>query len=598
MIVSLPALGFAAMPFFRGALAALSARRLHLDLPIAIGIVAGLVWGTANVVRGVGEIYFDSLGMLVFLLLSARWLQSRQHRRAASAAELLLALTPSIARRVEGDQVREVPLEAIAVGDIVEVRAGDTVPVDGEIVTGGGVGAGASTLDAGLLTGESRPVEVRIGDDVCAGTVNLSAPLRVRATATGESTRLGRLAARIDELSARRPAIQRFVDATAGRFVAVVLAVAALTVIAWSRLDPGAAVEHAMALLVVTCPCALALATPLTVGFALGRAARRGILIKGGDALERLARPGVIVLDKTGTITEGRIALASWRGDASVRALAAALERHSAHPLARAMVAASPVVAPVPAMSDVREEIGRGIRGTVEGRDVAVGSHGWIIPRATVSPEIRAHIDALAAAGETPVVIAVDGVAVAVAGFADPVRSDAATAVRALRRRGWQVQLLSGDDPRVVRRVGAQLGLAAERCRGGASPEDKLATVTALAAQGPCVMVGDGVNDAGALAAATCGVAVSGSAEASIEAADVLVRAPGLTPLVELVEGASGALAAIRRCLRVSLAYNLLGGALAVTGLIHPLLAALMMPLSSLTVLALASRARAFRSRP
>ncbi|MBZ0234395.1 MAG: heavy metal translocating P-type ATPase metal-binding domain-containing protein, partial [Deltaproteobacteria bacterium] len=327
MLVAVPALSFAAMPFFRGALGALATRRLHLDLPIALGIVVGLVWGTLNVVRGTGEIYFDSLAMLVFLLLVSRWVQSKQHRKAASAAELLHALTPRTARRIGPDGVDEVPLEAIVAGDRVEVRAGDTVPVDGAVCSG------ASAIDAGLLTGESRPVEVVAGDAVHAGTVNLVGPLVVTATAAGEATRIGQIARRIEDESRRRAAIQRFVDRVAGRFVAVVLAVAALTAIGWSlTAGPRVGLEHAMALLIVTCPCALALATPLAVSIALGRAARRGLLVKGGDALERLATPGLVFLDKTGTLTEGRIRLTDWIGDSDARALAAAVERGSAHP--------------------------------------------------------------------------------------------------------------------------------------------------------------------------------------------------------------------------------------------------------------------------
>jgi len=374
--------------------------------------------------------------------------------------------------------------------------------------------------------------------------------------------------------------------------------VAAATVAFWSFVPgpgPGVAIEHAMALLVVTCPCALALATPLTMGLALGRAARRGLLVKGGDALERLATPGVLVLDKTGTVTEGRVALVSWVGDVAARAAAAAVERHSAHPLARALVAATDP--PEAAAADVREETGRGIAGTVDGRRVAVGAPAWIAARAAVPGALASAADAAAAFGESPVLVAIDGVAVAVAAFADPIRADAAAAVCALRGAGWDVRLLSGDDPRVVFRVGAALGLPLGACRGGATPEDKLAAVEAFAHRGPCVMVGDGVNDAAALVASTCGVAVSGSAEASIEAADVLVRAPGLAPLVELTAGARAAMAAIRRCLRVSFAYNLIGGALAVTGVLHPLVAAILMPLSSLTVLAVASRSGAFSPR-
>ena len=593
MLVSVPALSFAATPFFRGAIGAVRSGRLHLDLPLAIGIVVGLGWGALNTVRGVGEIYFDSLAMLVFLLLVARWVQSRHHRRAASAAEMLHALTPRIARRIEpsGD-VRDVPLEAIVAGDRVEARAGDTIPVDGEIV------GGTSTLDAGLLTGESRPVEVGPGDAVHAGTVNLGAPLTIRATATGEDTRVGRLIARIDDEARRRAPIQRFVDRVTGRFVSIVLAVAALTAIAWSLspAGPRAGLEHAMALLIVTCPCALALATPLAMTIALGRAARRGLLIKGGDAVERLATPGLVLLDKTGTITEGRLRLVDWRGDLGARDLAAALERASAHPLARALADAVADPGPErPDVRDVREELGRGIRGQVAGRAVAVGSPTWIAEIAHVPSGIRTAIDAVAAAACTPVVVAVDGRAVAVAGFADAIRADAPAAIARLRAAGWRIGILSGDDPRIVAAVAAALGLPADDVRGGVSPEGKVEAVRAARAAGPVVMVGDGVNDAAALAAATCGVAVHGAAEASIDAADVFVRRPGLAPLAELLDGARATMRVIRRNLRVSLAYNLIGGTLAVTGLIHPLVAAVMMPLSSLSVLLSSSRSRGFR---
>ncbi|MCL4225544.1 MAG: cation-translocating P-type ATPase [Myxococcales bacterium] len=592
MLVALPALGYAATPFFRGAVGALVARRLHLDLPIALGIVVGLVWGALNVVRGTGEIYFDSLAMLVFLLLVARWVQGKQHRRAASAAELLHALTPRVARRLGADgAVVEVPLEAVVAGDRVVVRAGDTIPIDGVIEEG------RSAVDAGLLTGESRPVDVAAGDAVHAGTVNVAGPLTVRATAAGEETRIGQLVTRIEDEGRRRAPIQRFVDRLAGRFVAVVVTAAALTALGWSLLSAGgprAGFEHAMALLIVTCPCALALATPLAVSIALGRAARRGLLVKGGDALERLATPGLVFLDKTGTVTEGRVRLTDWRGDADARELAAAVERGSAHPLARALVDA---VEPRPALVavDVREVLGAGVEGTVAGRRVAIGAPTWLAAHAEVPRGLVAATTALAEEGKTPVQVAVDGKVVAVAGFADAIRADARAAVDTLRARGWQVGILSGDDPRLVVAAGLALGLPASACQGGITPEGKLAAVHAARAAGPVIMVGDGVNDAAAMAAATCGVAVHGASEASVDAADVLVRRPGLAPLCELFAGAGATLAVIRRNLKVSLAYNLMGGALAVTGLIHPLVAALLMPASSLSVLFSSSRGGGFR---
>jgi P-type Cu2+ transporter len=593
MLVAVPALSFAATPFFRGAIGALTTRRLHLDLPIAIGILVGILWGALNTVRGTGEIYFDSLSMLVFLLLVSRWVQSKQHRKAASAAELLHALTPRTARRVGLDGVDEVPLEAIVAGDRVEVRAGDTIPVDGYVL------AGRSAIDAGLLTGESRPVEVSASDPVHAGTVNVVGPLTIAATAAGEATRIGQLAMRIEDEGRRRAPIQRFVDRVAGRFVAVVLVVAGLTALGWSltAAGPGAGFEHAMALLIVTCPCALALATPLAVSIALGRAARRSILVKGGDALERLATPGQIFVDKTGTLTEGRIRLTDWIGDADARVLAVAVERGSAHPLARALVEADGGPTITPAADDVHEVLGGGIEGTVGRRRVLVGAPVWIAARADVSPRFRAVADTLARSGKTPVLVAVDAKVVAVAGFADTLRPDAAGAIDLLRARGWTVGILSGDDPRIARAIGASLGLPRDACQGGVTPEGKLAAIRAARAAGPVVMVGDGVNDAAAMAAATCGIAVHGSAEASIDAADVLVRRPGLAPLVELFDGAAATMAVIRRNLRVSLAYNLIGGTLAVTGLIHPLIAALMMPLSSLSVLFSSSRSSGFTDR-
>jgi Cu2+-exporting ATPase len=588
MCVALPALGFAATPFFATAIGALRVRRLHLDLPLSIGIAAGLAWGTANVIRGVGEIYFDSLSMLVFLLLVARWIVLRHQRRASTAAELLLALTPSRARRVADDgAITEVPLEAIVPGDLVSVLVGDKLPVDGVVV------AGASAIDAGLLTGESRPQDVAAGAIVHAGTVNVAAPITVRATSVGEATRIGALVASIEALSSRKAPIERLVDRIAGRFVAVVTTVAALTLLGWSIFASiGDGAEHAMSLLVVTCPCALALATPLAVTVALGRAARRGILIKGADALERLATPGTLYVDKTGTLTEGRLAIASWIGDAAARRLAASLEAHSHHPIARAFDDAA-----LPA-TEIREELGRGISGIVDDHRVVVGSPAWVRTRAICPPAIARAIDDATARAETPIAIAVDGTAVAVAGLADPLRADARDAIVALERLGWHVEILSGDDPRVVAGVGGALGLPREHCHGGLSPEDKLAAVHRARARGPVAMVGDGVNDAAAIAAATCGIAVSGAAEIAIEAADVFLRSPAIGAIAETASSARATVATIQRSLSLSLAYNLTAGALAVCGLIHPLIAALLMPVSSLSVLASSLRSRAFRGRP
>lgn len=573
MAVAVPALSFAATPFFRTAIGALRARRLHLDLPLSIGIVAGLAWGTANVLRGVGEIYFDSLSMLIFLLLAARWVVLRYQRRASSAAELLLALTPSRARRADGT---EVPIEALVPGDRIRVHAGETVPVDGAITHG------ASSIDAGLLTGESRPVEVTAGDLVHAGTVNMAAPIEIEVAAAGEATRVGKLVSAIAAMSLRKAPIERFVDRVAGKFVAIVTTAAAITAVF--------SFENAMALLVVTCPCALALATPLAVTVALGRAARRGILIKGADALERLATPGTIFLDKTGTLTAGKLAVTSWCGDVDAAALAAAAEAGSNHPIARAVVR---YCEPKLVARDVAEELGAGVAASVGMHRVLVGSPAWIAKRCTLRPSIEQWIRETAERGESPIAIAVDGTIVAVAGLSDPIRPDARAAISGLESMGWDVQLLSGDDPRVVDRVGAELGVRMRH--GGVTPEDKLARVTHARTLGPVVMVGDGVNDAAAMAAATTSIAVSGAAEIAIEAADVYLRAPSIAAIADTARGGRDTLRTIKRSLRFSLIYNVLAGVLAITGIIHPLMAAVFMPLSSGAVLASSLRSRAFK---
>jgi Cu2+-exporting ATPase len=452
--------------------------------------------------------------------------------------------------------------------------------------------AGRSAFDLALLTGESQPIEVAAGAKAHAGTLNLAAAIELRATAVGEATRVGKLVASLEALSVKAP-IERLVDRIAGRFVAVVSAAAALTLLGWSVRSVTLGAEHAMSLLIVTCPCALALATPLAVTVALGRAARRGILIKGADALERLATPGTLFVDKTGTLTAGKLAVVSWRGDLDAAGLASAVESGSNHPIARALRAHAE---PVGTATEVREELGRGIRAIVGGHEVLVGAPPWVRRCCPLQPVLEGWIAELAERGETPIVVACDGVMIAVAGLADPIRPDALGALDALARLGWTVHLLSGDDARVVQRVGAALGVPRSRCHGAISAEDKVAVVVAAREHGAVVMVGDGVNDAAAMAAASAGIAVSGAAEIAIEAADVYLRSPSIGDVADTAAGAQATLATIRRNLKFSLAYNLVAGALAVSGVIHPLIAAIAMPLSSLTVLASSLRSRAFRS--
>jgi Cu2+-exporting ATPase len=588
LLLTLPSLIWGGGVFFRSAATALRAGTLGMDLPISIGLLAGFGHGLVNTVRGAGEVYFDSVAVLIFLLLSGRYLQRRQQRAAGDATELVASLYPTSARLVEHGSVREVPLETLVPGVVVEVRAGDLVPADGVVL------AGRSTVDLSLLSGESAPQSVAEGARVHAGTLNVSSRIEIRVERTGEDTRVGRLMRLVDEHARRRAPIAQLADRISGPFVGVVLALAGITFLLWARLDPSRALDHAAALLIVTCPCALGLATPLGVSAAIGQAARAGFLVKGGDVLEKLARPGRMWLDKTGTLTEGRAALLRWHGDPAVKPRVAAAEAHSSHPLARALVRA--LGAPAAATRVAIEEThGGGIEAVVDGHRLVVGSADFVAARAgAVPPGLAATVGELAGDGLTPVLVAEDGRVTAVAGLGDPLRADAEAALERVRALGWRPGILSGDDARIAQAVGRRLGLAAPDCRGGVTPEDKLRAVLESAAEGPVVMIGDGVNDAAALAAATVGVAVAGGAEAALTAADVFVVRPGVARLAELLEGSRRAMRVVRRNLLFSLGYNVIGVTLAMTGVLNPLAAAILMPLSSLTVIVSSYRARTF----
>ena len=572
LVLTTPALLWPGRVFFAGAWASLRTKTLHMDVPIALALAVGWMRGAINTVTDTGPVYFDGLATLTFALLAGRFLQQRGQRAAADSAELLYSLSPSTARVVEGDATRELPAQALLPGMMLDVRAGEMFAADGT------VSLGRSTVDVALLTGESRPVSVHEGDRVFAGTMNVSSAVRVRVDAAGEQSRLANILQQVEDSVRRRAPVVQFANRVAGWFVAVVLVIAAATMLFWYPRNPSAAIDNAIALLVVTCPCALALATPLAVTMAIGRAARNGILIKGGDAIERLASPGTLLLDKTGTITESRVALASWDGPDWVKPLVLALEQESSHPIAAAFRRAFGGV-DVMAPSDTTHVAGGGIDGLVDGRHVVVGSPAFVEARASRNARL-----AMPPAHLTPVLVAVDGQVVASAGFGDPIRADARAAIDTLRSRGWNVGILSGDAPSVVASVGESLGLPAAACIGGAVPEEKLRIVEAARQRGTVVMVGDGVNDAAAIAAASVGVGVHGGAEACLTTADVYLAKPGLASLVTLADGASRTISVIRRNIAFSIGYNLIGATLAVTGFINPLIAAVLMPASSLTV--------------
>jgi Cu2+-exporting ATPase len=599
LTVAVPVLLFSARPFFLTAIAGLRARIVHIDLPVAIALAVTFAASAWNVVRGSGPIWFDSLAMLVAALLGARQIQRSAQRAALERADSLRgAAFLEFARKFTGPgpdaPVVEVPLTALAPGDRVEVRSGELVPVDGIVLSG------RSSLDNAVLTGEAASTPVREGDVVNAGATNLGARLIVRVDAAGTQTRVGALLAIVQDALSKKPALLRTTDLLARRFVQGLLLVAAVTGAAWLHRGAEVALERVVALLVVACPCALGLSVPLAISVALLRAARAGVFIKNPDALERLRKVETVLLDKTGTLTEGRSTVARWEGDEMALQLARDLEAESSHAVARAFRSSSAQpIRVVRAANGVVEIPGRGIAGRLGGHDVRVGNRAHVEAGGDAVPDDHARsAKAFLADGLSPVYVAIDGRVAGVAGIGDAPRPDAARTIARLRARGVRVRILSGDHPAIVARLASSLGLPGDDALGGLSPEDKRDIVAGLVADadraGAVVMVGDGVNDAAALALADVGIAVHGGTGATIVAADIVLTRDGVAPIVDILDGARRLRGVIRRNIGFSLFYNAGASALAVAGLVGPLLAAILMPVSSLTVILSSALTRTF----
>ncbi|MGE3842997.1 MAG: heavy metal translocating P-type ATPase metal-binding domain-containing protein [Vicinamibacterales bacterium] len=602
--VTLPVLLYSARPFFHTALAGVRARVIHIDVPVVIGITVAFAVSTINTVRGAGPLYFDSLAMLVAALLSARQVQRSTQRAALERADSLRGVAfLEFARKLTGADAdataAEVPLSVLSAGDLVEVRSGELVPVDGVVQNG------RSSLDNAVLTGESIPVGVVEGDRVNAGATNLGARLVVRVEASGSRTRVGALMAIVEDALSSKPTLLRRTDLLARRFVQVLLVLAVATGAIWIHQGAELAMERVVALLVVACPCALGLSVPLAISVALMRAARTGVFVKNPDALDRLRQVDTVLVDKTGTLTTGEARVVRWFGEDSVLQFARALERESAHSVAGAFQrTGGQSLHLVRSVSDVSEVPGQGISGRLNDREIRVGNRAHMEAGGGGLPDaVERHAMACIDEGLSPVFVSVDGHISGVAGIGDALRPDAAATVAELVRRGIRVRILSGDHPAVVARIGAALALPADDALGGLTPEAKRDIVSGLvgggAGSGAVAMVGDGVNDAAALALADVGIAVQGGTGATIVAADVVLTREGLSPLLDILDGASRLRRVILRNIAFSLFYNAAAAALAITGSIGPLGAAVLMPVSSVTVVLSSAFTRTFaRARP
>lgn len=548
-----------------------SALRWAPDMNTLVGLGTTAAWVSVLLAPlwpdtfGSSSSHAMGMTMIWSFVLLGRWLEQRARSNVSGAVRALLDLAPETARVLRNGEEVEVPLAEVQRFQLLIVRPGERIPVDGNVVEG------ESTIDESMLTGESRPQEKFPGERVHAGTLNGNGALRVRAEEVGRDTALGRIAAAVNASQGSRVPAQRLADRISGVFVPVVLGLALVTALVWwARADVAAAVSHAVAVLVVACPCALGLATPMAVLAAVGRGAREGVLVRDAAALEKLALVRELWLDKTGTLTLGAPELTTVLGDRDALAPAAALEVKSEQPLATAVVAAARKAGlTIPRAEAFQAEPGSGVRGVVEGREVWLGSPRVAADRGLLDDRAGAWLEQVAEAGETPVVVTLDGRAVAVFGFRDRLREESPAAVRALHSLGMRIRILSGDHERAVAATAAELGI--EDWSAPLTPQEKAARVAEREDAGvPTAMAGDGINDAPALARASVGIAMGGGADVAIEAADCALLRDDLRGLVDLVELARAGGRTIRTNLAWAFGYNLVALPLA-AGLLEPI---------------------------
>ncbi|HJS70605.1 MAG TPA: heavy metal translocating P-type ATPase [Gaiellaceae bacterium] len=574
LALTTPVWAWAGWPFHRAALANARHGAASMDTLISLGTTAAYVWSVvALLALEDAEVYFEVASVITTLILLGRWLETRARRRSGAALRALLELGAKEARVLRDGVEVAVPIEELAVGDLFVVRPGEKIATDGIVVEG------SSAVDQSMLTGEPVPVDVGPGTEVAGATVNAHGRIVVRATRVGAETALAQIARLVAEAQAGKAPIQRLVDRVSGIFVPIVIALSLTTLVGWLVLDGDVAdaFTASVAVLIIACPCALGLATPTALMVGTGRGAQLGILIKGPEVLEQTKRVTTIVLDKTGTVTEGRMQLvdvlpANGATRADVLRLAGALEDASEHPIARAVAtAARSELGSLPVAQDFTNRPGIGVTGRVDGHDVTVGR------------------------GETGIEVSWDGELRATLVVADTARPTSREAVAELRALGLTPVLLTGDRADTARAIAAEVGI--EKVVAEVFPDDKAAEVRRLQAEGQVVaMVGDGINDAPALAQADLGIAVGTGTDVAIEASDLTLVSGDLRAAADAIRLSRRVLSTIKGNLFWAFAYNVAAVPLAVAGLLNPIVAAAAMAGSSLFVVSNSLRLRRFRS--
>ncbi|XBQ17066.1 MAG: heavy metal translocating P-type ATPase [Oceanicaulis sp.] len=565
-LIALPAVAYAGMPFFESGWRSLKARRVNMDVPISLAVLLACVLSIYETAMGHGEAYFDAAVMLLFFLLIGRYLDQRLRAKAGRAARDLASLQASIAHRIgEDGAVKAVPARDVAPGELLLIKTGERFPVDGVIETGD------SRADAALVTGETEPVALTPGAEAFSGMINLGAPVKLRASAASADSLLAEIARLVEAGEQSKSRYVQYADHAARAYVPAVFVMAAATLLGWLAIggSPHDAIMNAIAVLIITCPCAMALVAPAVQVVACGRLFQAGVLVKSGDALERLADAKTVVFDKTGTLTRGAPELLNGETlGAETIETAARLARASRHPLSRAAVRAA---GPGKLAEAVTETAGGGLEGLVDGRLVRFGSARFCEVDSTGDAALEAW---LSVEGRAPVRFV----------FSDALRPGAAEALRALEAQGLSSELLSGDRAEPV--ASAAEALEIGRWKAGLKPQDKIARIEALKAEGLApVMVGDGLNDAPALASAYVSISMGSAAEISRDAADLVVQGDRLTAIPRAVEIARTAKRRMMENFALANIYNAIAVPLAVFGLVNPLVAALAMSSSSIVVM-------------
>lgn len=573
-LLAVPVMTYAAWPFYRSAWYALRNWHVNMDVPVVLAIVIAFAGSIFNTMRDLGTVYFDTLSMFVLFLLTTRYFERAAREKSVQASENLLQLTPAVATRIEAGKIETVAAAALRNDDVVMVAAGATVPADGIIITG------ASEFDESIVTGESRPVAHAAGDTVIAGSVNISSPVHLRVSAVGEATVLAGVVRLLDRAQAERPVTVELADRVAAWFVAGLLVFAGLVTLAWLIFAPERSFEILLAVLVVTCPCALALAAPAAYAAAGSVLLARGALLTRGRALEKLAEVDHVMLDKTGTLTEGQPALtrvdAIGIGREHALGIAAVLEKNVRHPFARALLHEARGTT-LPQAQNVSYVPGQGVRGTLQDGEYFLGrGAGLDVGRSGVSSVIGLYRN---------------GTLVARFHFSDALRADARELIEQLRNAGLDVSIASGDHRAAVEHVAATLGVRAAHAE--LSPAQKLELLRKLQASGKTVlMVGDGINDAAILAGADVSVAVGNATDVARAASDIVLLSRRLLMITEMIATARRTRAIVRQNFIWAILYNAVMLPLAALGFVAPWLAALGMSASSFIVVMNALRLR------